>query len=186
MWDAGWKMIEHPEFTNIPFEDTDEWNLKNPASEKCTMTIEQMNELNERYTKDGYDLGMLKEPKFDGSCLVFTSELVRAGINIPQALLMSGEDTSFGEAAKKLLGNNYVQFHVGNLLRVHNRRYPNKRLYIRGENNPQGFCGPDDKGVWWKIMEHMSKENLHNLGNPGFKFWTWSDYFNKVKELKNG
>jgi len=184
MWDATWKAIEHPEFTNVLFEDTDEWNLKNPASEKCTMTIEQMNEINERHTKDGFDLQILKTPLFDGSCLVIASEMVRAGVNIPQALLMSGEDTSFGESAKKILGKDYIQFHLANLLRIHNRRYPNKRKYIKGENNPFGFCGEKDKGIWWKIMEIMSKENLHNLDNPAFKFWTWDDYFNKVKELK--
>lgn len=186
MWSGDWKVLEHPEFTNVPFEDTDEWNLNNIASEKCTMSIEQMNEFNTRHTKNGYDLQILKTPKFDGSCLVFTSEMIKAGINIPRALLMSGEDTSFAEIAKKILGDNYIQFHVANLLRVHNRRYPEKRLYIKGENNPKGFCGEKDKGKWWKLMENMSKENLYNLGNPSFKFHTWEDYFNKVKELKNG
>ena len=180
MWDAGWKILEHPEFTNVEYEETEEWNLRNPASEKCYMSCEQMNQLNERYTKNGFDITQLTEPKFDGSCLVISSEMVKAGINIPHALLMSGEDTSFGVNAKKILGDGYRQFHISNVLRVHNRRHVKKRLYIKGENNPQGFCGISDKGKWWKVLETMSKENLYNLDNPRFKFHTWKDFFKVI------
>jgi len=180
MWDAGWKAIEHPEFTNVVFEDTDEWNLHNPASEKCYMSIKQMNELNERYSKDGYDIISLNEPKFDGSCVVFSSDLIKMGVNIPHALLMSGEDTSFAVAAKQMLGDNYIQFHIKNLLRIHNRRHPKKRMYVKNENNPQGFCGTKDKGMWWTVLVQWSKENLNNLYNPQFKFHTWDEYFTSM------
>jgi len=180
MWDAGWKLIEHPEFTDVVFEDTDEWNLHNPASEKCYMSLEQMNELNERHAKDGYDVISLNEPKFDGSCVVFSSDLIKMGVNIPHALLMSGEDTSLAVAAGRMLGGNYLQFHVKNLLRVHNRRHPKKRLYVKGEDNQQGFCGTDDKGIWWTSLVTYSKENLNNLYNPQYKFHTWKEYFTSM------
>lgn len=185
MWDDSWRVIEHPEYTDVKFEDTYEWNSTNPASEKCYMSIEEMNKLNKKYDSDGYDIITLNEPIFDGSCLVISSEMVKMGINIPHALLMSGEDTSFGWAAKKILGDNYIQFHVKNVLRVHNRRHPKKRMYIEGEKNPQGFCGEKDKGTWWKLLEEQSKENLYNLDNPKFKFNTWEDFFNKAGVYRN-
>ena len=175
MWDIGWLAMEHPEFINEIFQDTNEWNLHNKASEKCYMSIEEMNEINKKPVE--FDIIGINEPKFDGSCVVFSSDLVKSGVNIPHALLMSGEDTSFGWMAKKVMDKNYTQFHVKNLLRVHNRRHPKKRLYIQGENNPQGFCGENDKGKWWKILEQWSKENLYNLTYPGFKFHTWKEYF---------
>jgi len=180
MWDKSWAMLEHPEYMQLDYEDNDEWIMNNIASEKCTMTIEQMNKLNEKYTKDGFDIMQFDQPLFDGSCVVFASDLIRSGVNIPQALLMSGEDTALGFMAKTIMGNGYIQFHVRNLLRVHNRRFELKRLYIKDEDNPHGGCGKDDKGMWWKVMETMSKENLYNLGNPKFKFNTWKDYFTSV------
>jgi len=181
MWDKGWAVLEHPEFAKEAFQDTDEWNLNNRASEKCYMSIEDMNEINERSLKEhDIDIVPLADPKFDGSCVVFRSDIVKSGVNIPHALLMSGEDTSFGYIAKKILGDGYIQFHVRNLLRVHNRRHPKKRHYILDEDNPLGFCGEKDKGKWWKILEQWSKENLYNLNNPNFRFHTWNEYFTSM------
>ena len=179
MWDVGWKILEHPCFTDVKFEDTDEWNLHNKASEKCYMSIEEMNKINDSY-KNVDNIITLDEPKFDGSCVVFSSDLVKSGINIPHCLLMSGEDTSFGWMAKKVLGKNYLQFHIKNILRVHNRRHPKKRNYIVGEDNKMGFCGEKDKGKWWRILEQWSKENLNNLDNPQYKFHTWEEYLTSM------
>jgi len=180
MWDSGWAVLEHPEFVHETFEDTDEWNLHNKASEKCYMSIKEMNKINKKHLEHDFDIISLSEPKFDGSCVVFTSDLVKSGVNIPHALLMSGEDTSFAHTAKKILGDNYTQFHIANLLRVHNRRHPEKRNYIVGEDNKMGFCGEKDKGRWWKILEHFSKENLYHLNDPTFKFHTWQEYFTSM------
>ena len=179
MWGTDWKLLEHPEFENEQFQDNDEWTLRNIASEKCYMSIEQMNEINKKSVK--YDIRITDEPKFDGSCLVISSEMVKCGVNIPHALLCSGEDTSFGWSAKKILGKNYTQYIIKNILRVHNRRRSKKRLYIKGENNEMGFCGSTDKGLWWSMLVDMSKANLNNLDNPNFKFHTWENYFEKVQ-----
>jgi hypothetical protein len=185
MWDVGWSVIEHPEFVEEKFEDTDEWNLNNKASEKCYMSIDEMNEINARHTEnDNFNIVTFASPKFDGSCVVFSAELIKAGVNIPHSLLMSGEDTSLGWVAQQIMGENYIQFHASNVLRVHNRRHPKKRLYVVGENNPKGFCGEKDKGKWWRLLETMSKQNLHSLNNPRFKFHTWKDFFREKKLLE--
>ena len=73
-----------------------------------------------------------------------------------------------------------MQFVIKNILRVHNRRHPKKRLYILNENNPRGFCG-DGKGNWWTILHDMSKENLASLRYQ-YKTYTMDDVFNKIKE----
>lgn len=181
MWDGGWKILEHPEFTNVKYIDKPEWITNNIASEKCYMSIDQMNEINNKYADSGYEIFPLREPKFDGSCVVFSTELIKTGIVLPHCLLMSGEDTSFAHLAKKIMGDNYIQFHIKNLLRVHNRRHHNKRLYIKNENNPTGNCG-SNKGMWWKIMEQMSKSNLSKLDIPNQKYYTWKDFFKEINK----
>ena len=178
MWDDGWKVIEHNDFTNIQFIDNNEWALTNLASSKSYMTLDQMYEINNK--ADELDIRMLNEPKFDGSCLVIKSDLIKSGVNIPQSLLCSGEDTSFADMAKLLLGDQFVQFIVKNILRVHNRRHPKKRLYILNENNPRGFCGKEDKGNWWQILQSMSKQNLASLRYQA-KTYTMNDVLNKIK-----
>lgn len=177
MWDDGWKVIEHNDFTNIQFIDNNDWALTNLASSKSYMTLDQMYEINDKATE--LDIRILKDPKFDGSCLVIKSDLIKSGVNIPQSLLCSGEDTSFADMAKLILGDQFIQFIVKNILRVHNRRHPKKRLYILNEDNPRGFCGAE-KGDWWKILQTMSKQNLASLRYQA-KTYTMNDVLNKIK-----
>lgn len=178
MWDAGWKVIEHNDFTNEQFIDTPEWNLNHWASSKSYMTLEQMYEINDKAKE--LDIRILTEPKFDGSCLVIKSDLIKTGVNIPQSLLCSGEDTSFADMAKLMLGDQFVQFVIKNILRVHNRRHPKKRMYILNENNPRGFCSKEGKGEWWEILHDMSKYNLGTL-RMQYRPYTMNDVFKKIK-----
>jgi len=178
MWDDSWKVIEHNDFTNMQFIDDNDWSLNNIASSKSYMTLEQMYEVNSKASE--LDIRILNIPKFDGSCLVIKSDLIKSGVNIPQSLLCSGEDTSFADMAKLIMGDNFVQFVIKNILRVHNRRHPRKRLYIDNENNPRGFCGTA-KGNWWIILEKMSKQNLASLKIQNSTY-TMNDVFNEIKK----
>lgn len=178
-WDASWQKITHPLFENVPFEDNEEWMLNNEASEKSYMALERMNEIND---VDDLDIRALSVPKADGSCLVISSELIKSGVNIPHALIHCGEDESFLRMAKKIMGDNFVQYHIHNILRVHNRRHPKKRSYILNENNPRGFCGIQ-KGEWWDILERTSKENLENLTTQ-VKFHKTNDVIASIQKLK--
>ena len=178
MWDNGWEVIEHNDFTNIQFINNNEWALNNLASSKSYMTLEQMYDINNK--TEELDIRILNTPKFDGSCLVIKSDLIKSGVNIPQSLLCSGEDTSFADMAKLVLGDQFVQYVVKNILRVHNRRHPKKRLYISNENNPRGFCGKE-KGNWWLTLQTMSKQNLSTL-RIQHTVHTMNDVLNKIKE----
>ena len=162
-WDNSWAKLVHPLFENIPYENNDEWVLNNEASEKSYMSLERMNEIND-IPIDQINITSFTEPKADGSCLVISSELIRSGVNIPPALIHCGEDESFMRMANLIMGDQFVQYHVENILRVHNRRHPRKRMYIKNEQNPQGFCD-ERKGDWWKRLEDSSKFNLENLRN---------------------
>lgn len=164
-WDKSWDVVTHPMFKGSKFEDNEEWALNNEASEKSYMTQERMEEINNVSFED-INVVSFTEPKADGSCLVISAELLKSNVNIPSSVWLAGEDTAFMDMAKLIMGDNFVQFHVSNILRVHNRRHPKKRQFVLGEDNPRGFCD-DRKGKepFWKKVEAASKQNASNFRN---------------------
>jgi hypothetical protein len=177
MWDESWRPTEHVDYENIPFVDSDDSHL-NENYAKSLISIEKMNEINSK-TKE-YDIRYINYPKIDGSCLVISSDLIKSGANLPHALLCSGDDASFGTIAKLICGDKFYQFICKNILKVHARRHPQKRMYIKNENNPFGFCG-DKKGEWWITLQKFSKHNLNNLLNSQENFYTFKDVFENIK-----
>ena len=107
-WDTSWDVITHPLFGDIEYVDELEWLTTNEASSKSYMSYERMCEINN--LADSYDIKSLSEPKFDGSCLIISSDLIKAGANIPLAVTHCAEDTSFGKMAKLVCGDKYRQF----------------------------------------------------------------------------
>lgn len=169
MWDNSWDVTVHPNFINHKYDDKDVDNI-NQA--KSVMTMDQMNTINADI-KD-FDIQMINYPKIDGSCLILSSDLIKSGVNIPPCFIHN-DDESLSAMAQKLLGETYVQIIFKNILKVHARRHPNKRMYIANENNPRGFCGKE-KGDWWKIFKEMSQSNLNSLFNNTGKFYTYEDF----------
>ena len=177
MWDSSWDVTVHEDFENIVYKDDEAMESKTMA--KSPMTIDEMNEINQKQTEFKYDV--IKYPKIDGSFLTMTSDLIRSGVNIPPCLIHN-DDHSLSIMAQKLCGNNYKQFICKNILKVHARRHPQKRLYVKGENNPRGLCGANDKGSWWKIYKSISEQNINTLiSNPNGKFLTEEDFFKQIK-----
>lgn len=176
MWDESWKVTEHVDFENIPFFDTPE-QVDNENYAKSALSIEKMNLINSKTTE--LDVRIINYPKIDGSCLVISSDLVKSGVNIPHSLLLYGDDSSIGTIAKQIMGDKFIQFTVKNVLKVHARRHPKKRMYILNENNPRGFCG-DKKGKWSNVLDHHSKFNLNNLINSQNKFFTFKDVLDTI------
>jgi len=161
LWDNSFAPL-HPIYERVAFRDDEEWQFNNPSSGKAYMSLEHMNLINNILIED-VQVESYKNPRFDGSCVCFSSDLIKAGVNIPHALIHCSEDVSLGVIAKKLLGDQFVQYCFRNILHVHNRRHPKKRSFIKGENNPIGKCTVADKGEWWKILEDSSKANFNNL-----------------------
>jgi len=100
-------------------------------------------------------------------------------VNIPPCLLYN-DDEGLSIMASKLLGQNYMQFVCKNLLHIHARRHPQKRLYVLDENNPNSFS--DKKNNNFQKFLQLSKANIQNLVNGNNKFYEYNDFEKMEKE----
>ena len=178
MWDDSWKPLEHIDFTDKPFiegDTTNWWSLR------YTMTADEMNAINSKV--ESLDVSVVSPHKYNGCGLIISSEVIKAGVNIPQSVFFIHEDTAFMLMSQKVLGN-IPQYHFRNILVVHNRKHPDKRMYIAGEEN----IDKTNTGAlrqahnWYLPANKMCEENCYNIFNPGYKAHTWRDVFNKVSE----
>ena len=168
MWDSSWEALEHPEFTTQPFIEND---YKNWWSVKYTMSKEEMYEINSRTEKP--DVTMLPQHKFNGCGLVISSEIIKAGVNIPHSTFFVHEDTAFMLIIQKVLGN-IPQYSIRNILNVHNRNNPKKRLYVKDEEGDT-MNKRRRSNNWYVKANKYSEENCYNLFNPNYKSKTWKD-----------
>lgn len=169
MWDSSWDVTVHPKYLDHRFVDAEFWN---PNQAKSPMAIDLMNDIN--FNMGRLELNDISYPKIDGSCLVMSSDFIRAGVNIPPCFIHN-DDESLAIVAKQMMGSNYRQFIFKNILKVHARRHPKKRMYVLNENNPNGFCD-DKKGSWWGKFTKMSQHNISILTNSQGKFLTFEDF----------
>ena len=169
MWDQSWEILEHPDFTIKPHIDND---YDNWWSLKYTMTKEEMNKINEKTE----DLEVLIAPqhKFNGCGLVISSEVIKSGVNIPSSVFFVHEDTSFMLMTQKILGN-IPQYVIKNILLVHNRNHPKKRMYIKGERKDGTMNQKRRSNDWYVKANKMSEQNCYNIFNPNYKSFTWED-----------
>lgn len=170
MWDESWKQIEHTEFTDKPFieNDYDNW-----WSLKYTMNIDEMNSFNDKVTE--LDIRHSKSFKFNGCGLAFSSELVKCGANIPRSVFFVHEDTSFMLSIKKMFGDTIPQYIIKNILIVHNRNHPKKRMYVKGETG-ETMNLKRRSNDWYVKASKMSEENCYNTFNQ-IKSYSWKDVF---------
>ena len=137
------------------------------------MSIDDMNEVNQKV--EDLDIQMIDYPKLDGSCLVISSDLIKYGVNIPSCLIYN-DDHGMSIMSQKLMGKDYKQFIFKNLLKVHARRHPRKRLYVLEENNPNAFG--DKKNDKFNRFKNMSDENIQML------FQDTKKRFNRYEDLE--
>ena len=77
--------------------------------------------------------------------------------------------------AEKLCGKDYLQFICKNIIHVHARRHPNKRLYVKDESNPNSF-GNLKHNNFQKFLK-LSQENIQTLtSNNQNKFYEYKDF----------
>ena len=172
MWDDTWKELEHPDFTDKPFYDKPEqfkpdhwWSLR------YTMNKDEMNKINEK--TDELDVRVLPQHKFNGCGLVISSEVIKAGVNIPRSVFFVHEDTAFQNVINKVLGN-IPQYVIKNILLVHNRKHPKKRMYVKGEIG-ETMQLQRESNEWYVKAHKMSEQNCYNLFNPQYKAYSWKD-----------
>ena len=169
MWDASWDPLVHVDYEHLKFVDNGDGHL-NPNQAKSLMSIEKMNEINAKV--DEFNFNYITEPKISGACLVLSSDLIKCGVNVPPCLLYN-DDEGLSIMSKQLLGQNFIQFVCKNILHVHARRHPNKRLYVKGEDNPHSFI--DKKNSNFQKLLDFSKRNVHTLATGQGKFYEYND-----------
>jgi hypothetical protein len=177
MWDESWDPLVHVDYESHIFVDDDTGHL-NPNQAKSPMSIEKMNEINGG--TDDFDFIYISKPKISGACLVFSSDLIKCGVNVPSCLLYN-DDEGLSIMSEKILGNTFMQFICKNILHVHARRHPNKRMYVEGENNPYSFI--DQKNSNFQKLLNLSKQNIQSLITGKNKFYEYND-LKKVLENK--
>jgi len=176
MWDNSWLQLEHPDFTDKPFYDKPEqfkpdhwWSLR------YTMSKDEMNKINSK-TED-LDVKILPRHKFNGCGLVISSEVIKSGVNIPKSVFFVHEDSAFMHMTNKVLGN-IPQYVIKNILLVHNRNHPNKRMYIKGERIDGTMNEKRRSNEWYVKANEMCEQNYLNMFNPNYKSYTWKDVWN--------
>ena len=170
MWDPSWDPTVHPKYIDHVFEDGPDSHL-NPNQAKSRMSIEEMNKINSEV--EGFDFTYINEPKIDGSCLVLSADLVKFGVNIPPCLIYN-DDHGLSIMSGKLLGKNYIQFICKNLLKVHARRHPKKRLYVLNEDNPYSL---GKKINTFEEFRRLSDANIQTLAsNAPNRFYEYKDF----------
>ena len=168
MWDKSWEVVEHPEFTIKPFIDND---YKNWWSLKYTMNIDEMNSFNDKVEE--LDVRVLNQFKFNGCGLVFSSDIVKCGVNIPNSVFFVHEDTSFQNMMIKLYENNIPQYVIKNILIVHNRNHPKKRMYVKDEAG-ETLNMKRRSNDWYVKANKMCEFNAYNFLNQK-KMYSWED-----------
>ena len=175
MWDDSWKQLEHPDFTDKPFIEGD---TKNWWSLRYDMTKDEMNKINDK--TDELDVQIVSPHKFNGCGLVISSEVIKAGVNIPKSVFFVHEDSAFMFMTNKILGN-IPQYVIKNILLVHNRKHKNKRMFIEGEEEIEAKDPGKKRKThdWYMKANRMCEQNYHNLFNPNYKSFTWDDVWKK-------
>ena len=141
------------------------------------MNLKEMNLINEKV--EDLDVRQITPHKFNGCGLVISSEIIRSGINIPKSCFFINEDTAFMLMMNKVLPN-VPQYHFKNLLIVHNRKHPQKRNYILGEDNDIYIDKNRTNHDWYNIANEFCKINNANLFENK-KSYTWEDVWERIK-----
>ena len=175
MWDSSWDPLVHTKYQDIEYVGEDGHLNENQA--KSPLSIDKMNKINAE--TENFDFISLTQPKISGACLVLSSDLIKFGVNVPLCLLYN-DDEGLSIMANKLCGQNFRQFICKNILHVHARRHPRKRLYVLEEDNPNSFI--NEKGDKFQTLLKLSKANIQGLFNGGDKFYEYDDL---KKQLEN-
>jgi hypothetical protein len=173
MWDKSWEVLEHPDFTDKPFySEPEDFKPDQWWSNRYTMKIDEMNKFNDKV--ENLDIRILNQHKFNGCGLVISSEVIKSGVNIPKSVFFVHEDTSFMIMIQKVLGM-IPQYVVKNILLVHNRNHPKKRMYVKGEREDGTMNEKRRSNQWYVRANEMSEKNCYNLFNPNYKSFSWED-----------
>ena len=165
MWDKSWEVLEHPFVEGREYHEMHEpekWK-DDPSSIWYSMDSSEMDKINSM-SKD-MDVRVIDYPRFDGSGLIISSDLVLNGCNVPPGVWACGEDTAFQNLTMRMMGKNFRQFVVKNILKVHNRNHPKKREYVQGEVDMKNNKEKRKSNSKWMNNHSICEHNLTILGD---------------------
>ena len=166
MWDDSWKILEHPKLTDLP-RDPYAW-----YGTRSYMSYNKMEEVNSDV--ESPEILPTYNYKFNGCGLIISSELIKSGVNIPRSVFFTHEDTALMNNMLSTFGNQQIPFYiVKNILLVHNREHPNKRMYVQGESG-KDINEQRKSNSWYKVASEMSKHNAYTFMKQD-KTYKWED-----------
>lgn len=166
MWDDSWKILEHPKLTDLP-RDPYAW-----YGTRSYMSYDKMEKINK--DSESPEVILSPEYKFNGCGLFFSSEIVKAGANIPPSVFFTHEDTGFMNLVRLKFGNSTIPFYiVKNILLVHNREHSKKRMYVKGETG-KDINEKRKSNEWYKVASKYSEHNAYTF-NTQQKQYNWKD-----------
>lgn len=166
MWDDSWKILEHPKLRDLP-RDPYAW-----YGTRSYMSYSKMEEINNNV--EFPELLTTFDYKFNGCGLIISSDLIKSGVNIPKSVFFTHEDTAFMNNIKNTFGNQQIPFYIiKNILLVHNREHPSKRMYVQGESG-KDINEQRKSNSWYKVASEMSKYNAYNFMKQD-KTYKWED-----------
>ena len=169
MWDDSWKPIEHADFTDKPFihEDNDNWWSINYIT-----TLDEMNKINDKVEE--LDVRVVNPYKFNGCGLVISSDVIKAGVNIPKSIMLVHEDTAFQNSLIRFFGNSVPQFIIKNIFLAHNRKNPKKRMYVVDEEKINDLLEKRKSNYWYKKVWKLDHQQAHDMFSQN-KIYNWGD-----------
>ena len=172
MWDDSWKAIEHTDFTDKPFihEDNDNWWSINYIT-----TLDEVNKINDKVEE--LDVRVVNPYKFNGCGLVISSDVIKAGVNIPKSIMLVHEDTAFQNSLIRFFGDSVPQFIIKNIFLAHNRKNPNKRMYVIDEDKIDDLLEKRKSNHWYKRVWDLDHQQAHDMFSQN-KIYTWEEVLN--------
>ena len=83
----------------------------------------------------------------------------------------------------KMMGSDYRQFVIKNILKVHNRNHPRKRLYVKDEDQDKMTHEKRRDNNWFQIITKMSRKNIKRFEDQGqVKFNTYEEFKDEIKK----
>ena len=140
------------------------------------MNIDEMNEINDKV--DDIDVRTLSQYKFNGCGLVMSSDVIKSGVNIPRSVFFVHEDTAFLNNMVKMFNGSIPQYVIKNVLLVHNRNHPKKRMYVEGEREDGTMNEKRRSNDWYVKANKLCEHNAYNMFNQS-KVFTWGDVFDE-------
>tara|TARA_R100000482_G_scaffold103235_1_gene46095 strand:+ start:16 stop:438 length:423 start_codon:yes stop_codon:yes gene_type:complete len=137
------------------------------------MNLKEMNEFNDKVEE--LDVRVVNPYKFNGCGLVISSDVIKAGVNIPKSAFFIHEDTAFMHSLIKVFDGSIPQFIIKNVLLVHNRKHPNKRKYVKdeiGDTPSQQRESTEWYNKAWKYSHH----NVYTMYGQE-QIYNWEDVF---------